>query len=186
MPKRLITVKKLRRIIKAITMKRYFVALLLGLSLSNAHAVKQGDALPACVLDALLDKNQHFDLQALRGKVMYVDFWASWCAPCAKSFPFLNALQEKYADKGLQVLAINMDEQPAASLDFLKQHPAQFSLASDLLGQCAENFAVEAMPSSYIVDKKGIVRHVHVGFRPDEAEPLHGLLEKLLAEKSVR
>jgi thiol-disulfide isomerase/thioredoxin len=148
----------------------------------TGFAAKQGDSAPTCALDAL-NHSTRYDLQAFRGKVVYVDFWASWCAPCAKSFPFLNTLHQKYQTKGFDVLAVNMDEQPADATAFLANHPATFSIASDLVGQCAENFAVEAMPSSYIIDKKGVIRHVHLGFREEEAEKLHGLIEQLLAEK---
>lgn len=156
-------------------------ALLCATTLHSASAAKQGDTAPSCTLNALADSQRH-ELQSLRGKVVYVDFWASWCAPCAKSFPFLNDLHKKYAARGLEILAINLDEQPADAQNFLSNHPADFAIATDLLGQCAENFAVEAMPSSYLIDRKGIVRHVHFGFRPNEAEQLHGLLEQLLAE----
>lgn len=156
-------------------------ALFLGMSWHLANAATQGETSPDCMLNALNNATR-YDLQQFRGKVVYVDFWASWCAPCAKSFPFLNSVYKKYQPRGLQVLAINMDEQPELAKDFLSKYPAEFPIATDLVGQCAENFAVEAMPSSYLIDKKGIIRHVHFGFRPDEAEKLHGLLEQLLAE----
>jgi peroxiredoxin len=145
-----------------------------------ANAAKQGDVSPDCTLNAL-DNSKRYDLKQFAGKVLYVDFWASWCAPCAKSFPFLNELHKKYQSRGLEVLAINLDEQPADAHAFLSAHPAEFAIASDLLAQCAENFGVEAMPSSYIIDRKGVIAHVHLGFKEQEAKEIDAVLEQLLA-----
>jgi len=117
----------------------------------------------------------------LRGKVLYVDFWASWCGPCAKAFPFLNAMNEKYRDRGLHILAINVDEKAEDAKDFLSRHPASFTLAADSSGRCPADFGVQAMPSSFLIDRNGIVRYVHLGFRTGDAEKIRGEIEQVLS-----
>jgi peroxiredoxin len=130
-----------------------------------------------------MDRSRQFDLHELRGKVVYLDFWASWCTPCAKSFRFLNELDGDLKARGLQVVGINLDEIPEDATGFLTKHPARFTLAADRDFECAKAFDVQAMPSSYLVDRKGMVRHVHLGFRAGESGELRGLVEQLLAEQ---
>lgn len=127
--------------------------------------------------DNLLSLGQH------KGQVVYVDFWASWCPPCLKSFPFMNELHQQYTAKGLTVLAINLDDDRADADGFLVQTPHEFSIAFDNTDRdCAKAFDVKAMPSSYIVDRKGIIRHIHLGFKSEETALLRNQLEQLLAE----
>lgn len=145
-------------------------------------AADQGDAMPDCAL-AAADGATGYNLKSLQGKVLYVDFWASWCGPCAKSFPFLNHLNHQFKDRGLQVIGINLDEKPADAQDFLAQYPAEFTVAAAGANQqCALDFGVKAMPSSYLVDRKGRIRHIHLGFKSGEAEDLTALIEQLIAE----
>ena len=157
----------------------YFVLAMTHLkSLMAAEAVS---TMPDCALTSLADK-QSFSLQQFKGKVIYVDFWASWCGPCAKSFPFMNELSRDLKDKGLEVIGINLDELSADAQSFLGRYPANFTIAAANNGQCAKDFGVKAMPSTYLVDRKGTVRHVHLGFRAGEAMELRALVEQLLAE----
>lgn len=106
-------------------------------------------------------------LAAYRGRVVYVDFWASWCTPCAASFPWLNSLQQKFGPQ-LAVVGINVDESDAAATAFLKHHPAYFDIVRDPAGALAEHYRVAGMPSSVILDGEGRVLHQHVGFRPQD------------------
>ncbi len=140
-----------------------------------------GRAAPNCSL-APVGNEESFDFHRYRGKVVYVDFWASWCSPCRQSFAFMNELEGQFRDKGLHVLAINLDEKPEDAKSFLQKHPAHFTVAYDAGGQCPQDFGVQGMPSSYLIDREGIVRYVHLGFRPGEAEKIRGLVEQLLAE----
>lgn len=161
--------------------QRIIILLCLALaSIQTLSAAEQGDAMPDCTLAAGGDTR--YNLKSLQGKVLYVDFWASWCGPCAKSFPFLNHLNHQFKDSGLQVIGINLDEKPADAQDFLAQYPADFMVASGSNQQCAMDFGVKAMPSSYLVDRKGHIRHIHLGFKAGEAEQLTALIEQLLAE----
>ena len=151
-------------------------------SLQTAVAAEVGGAAPDCALPAI-GGTQSYSLKQFQGKVLYVDFWSSWCGPCAQSFPFLNELDRDLKTKGLQVIGVNLDEVSEDAKDFLTKYPANFIVASDAAQQCAKDFGVKAMPSSYLVDRKGIIRYVHLGFRPDEAKEFRALAEQLLAEK---
>jgi len=148
---------------------------------SNAKGVETGRAAPDCKLLPIGGTQRH-DLQQYHGKVVYVDFWASWCPPCAQSFPFMNQLHHQLADWGLRIVGINLDEKPDDAKDFLAKHPADFAVVFDTEGNCRQNFGVKAMPSSYLVDRQGNIRHVHLGFRPGEADQLRARVEQLLAE----
>ncbi len=145
-------------------------------------AAETGKAMPNCTLTSMNDANS-LGLKQYHGKVIYVDFWSSWCGPCAQSFAFLNELNKELKDQGLQIIGVNLDEVPEDAKTFLDAHPANFTVASDANQQCAKDFEVKAMPSSYLIDRHGIVRHVHLGFRPEEAKEFRVLAEQLLAEK---
>lgn len=162
-------------------LNRILTVLLVFLS-QNLFAVDVGNNMPACALSSMAE-NQNSDLSQYKGKVIYVDFWASWCGPCAKSFPFLNEMHEQLKDQGLQIVGINLDENVDDAKAFLAKYPASFTIVADKSKQCAKDFAVKAMPSSYIIDRKGVVHHIHLGFRPGEANDIRVIVEKLLSEK---
>lgn len=150
--------------------------------IQNVSALEQGDSIPDCSLK-LFNESKAFDLKQLKGKVVYLDFWASWCAPCAKSFPFLNTLHTDLNDKGVEIAAVNLDENPNDAKEFLEKYPANFPIITDNLAQCAEQFGVKAMPSSYLIDRKGVIRHIHLGFKPSDTDDLKRLLATLISEK---
>ncbi len=152
---------------------------------SVGHAVEIGSAAPNCALTAFTDSG-NADLKQYQGGVLYVDFWASWCGPCAKSFPFLNSLHERYKGQGLHIVGVNLDENLDDAKAFLNNYPANFTVVADVSKQCAKDFAVKAMPSSYVIDRKGIVHHVHLGFKSGESEELKMLVEKLLSESVAK
>ncbi|MCB1985056.1 MAG: TlpA family protein disulfide reductase [Burkholderiales bacterium] len=134
---------------------------------------------PVCELTTLEGEPVE-NLHAFKGEVVYVDFWASWCPPCAKSFPFLNQLQQDFGGQGLRIIGVNLDEKVADADKFLARHSAEFIIASDPTKQCAKDFDVIAMPSSYLIDREGVVRYIHRGFRPGETEELRMIVEQLL------
>ncbi|MEI2657076.1 MAG: TlpA disulfide reductase family protein [Nitrosomonas sp.] len=136
---------------------------------------------PTCSLTTLEGAPAH-NLQELKGKVVYMDFWASWCPPCIKSFPFLNELENQLKEQGLQVIGVNLDEKVADAQAFLDSHPVDFSIVADPSKQCAKSFEVMAMPTSYLIDRKGNIRHIHRGFRSGETEELRALISQLLIE----
>lgn len=98
------------------------------------------------------------------GKIIYVDFWASWCGPCAQSFPWLNEMQAKYGEQ-IAIVAVNVDAQATDAQMFLARHPAQFDVVYDARGKLAERYRIGGMPATVILDAGGRVIHQHSGFR---------------------
>lgn len=126
------------------------------------------------------------DLAAYRGKVVYLDFWASWCGPCRKSFPWLDGLQARYADQGLVVIAVNLDTDRRLATDFLREVPVGFRIAYDPTGRLAAEWRLLGMPSSFVIDRAGKVRGQHTGFRSADQAVLERALTGLLAETGAR
>ena len=149
---------------------------------SSLIAAEVGNNMPACKVTTLGETTSE-DLQKYKGQVVYVDFWASWCVPCAHSFPFLNEMHQQLKDKGLQIIDINMDEKIEDAQAFLEKFTANFTIVTDTSAQCAKDFDVKAMPSSYLIDRKGVIHKVHLGFRSDDTKELRAEVENLLAQK---
>lgn len=99
-----------------------------------------------------------------KGDVIYVDFWASWCNPCRKSFPWMNAMQEKYKARGFKILAINVDKEKSLADSFLQKVPTSFQIYYDPEGRLAKAFRLKGMPSSFMLDDQGIIKIAHKGF----------------------
>lgn len=141
--------------------------------------LKEGDAFPSDAVPTLDGKGK-VDISKYKGKVVVVDFWASWCEPCKIELPALNALQKKYKDK-LVILGVNLDEKKADANTFLKEHPVQLTLAYDGDKQVlAKKAEIETMPTSFIVDKKGVIKVRHTGFREGDAAKIEKEIKELL------
>lgn len=123
-----------------------------------------------------------FTLQQLQGKVIYVDFWASWCGPCRKSFPWMNEMQQRYGKDGLQIVAINLDQDPQLAKQFLADLPANFTVAYDAAGISAKEFKVQGMPSSYLFDRSGKLHSSHIGFKEKDAGAIEAQIKSLLGK----
>ena len=123
------------------------------------------------------------DLATLKGKVVYVDFWASWCGPCKQSFPWMNDMQAKYQEQGLQIVGVNLDAKRDDADRFLTQTPARFALAFDPKADSARRFGVKGMPTSVLIGRDGKVLAVHSGFREEERKDLEGRFASALAAK---
>ncbi len=121
-------------------------------------------------------------LQELQGKVVMVDFWASWCGPCLQSFPWMNGLHTKHADDGLVIVAVNVDQDRALADSFLKKVPAQFRVEYDQAGKLARSFGVEAMPTSFLIGRNGKIHARHAGFRDKQREGREQEIVQLLKE----
>jgi cytochrome c biogenesis protein CcmG/thiol:disulfide interchange protein DsbE len=119
----------------------------------------------------------------LSGKVVIVDFWASWCGPCRKSFPFLNQLQQKHQAAGLVVLAVNEDEERSDAEAFLKQYPANFAVLFDKEGQLASQYQIPGMPTTVVIDRKGKIRYSHSGFFESKTAAFEQEIQQLLQEE---
>jgi len=106
-----------------------------------------------------------FDLAEHQGKVVIVDFWASWCVPCRRSFPWLNAMHDAHADDGLVIIGVNLDEERTAAEEFLREFPPSFRIIYDTSKDLAREFDVIAMPSSFLIGRDGQIRKRHYGFK---------------------
>ncbi len=125
-------------------------------------------------------KTGSVSLQGLRGQVVYLDFWASWCKPCRKSFPWMNDMQAKYHAKGLQIIAVNVDSDAEQVKRFLEKYPANFLVAYDPEGKVASQYQVKGMPSSYLIDKQGNIHASHIGFRDEDKGAVEKQINQLL------
>ena len=126
-----------------------------------ATALEQGSQAPQLELPTATGA---VSLEQLRGRVVYVDFWASWCVPCRQSFPWMNEMQQKYGAQGFQIIAVNVDANPEDRKKFLAAVRANFEVAFDPKGAMAKKFEVKGMPSSVLIGRDGKLVLQHIGF----------------------
>jgi thiol-disulfide isomerase/thioredoxin len=119
-------------------------------------------------------------LAPIEGRVVWVDFWASWCVPCRRSFPWMNTMQRKYGPQGLEIIAVNLDKDRALADRFLAEVPAEFGLRFDPGAELAKQFGVQAMPSSFLIDADGNVLASHAGFRTEDSADYERAIEAAL------
>ena len=119
-----------------------------------------------------------------RGKVLLVDFWASWCVPCKASFPALDAIYREYQPRGVEVLAVNLDEDRRNADGFLAAHPHRRPVMFDPKGVTPEAFGVKGMPTSYVIDRAGSIRFIHIGYSGNVDVSYRQEITQLLAEPS--
>ena len=146
------------------------------LFLCKALILMLASSLPGISLGAGLD------LAAHQGKVVIVDFWASWCVPCRRSFPWMNAMQAKYGDEGLVIIAVNMDADGNEAASFLRDYPADFEVVYDPGGDLAREYDVIAMPSSYVFDREGRQIARHLGFKVSKQNEYESTLAEALSQ----
>lgn len=162
-------------------MHRIALTLALLAAAPSADAVERGQPAPAFA-GASLREGTALRLEDYRGKVVYLDFWASWCGPCRQSLPWMDALRGDYAAAGFEVIAINVDETPADALRFLERYPIRYPVVGDSAGTIAALYDVQDMPSSYLIDRRGVVRRVNRGFNRAEAGRLRLAVAALVKE----
>jgi thiol-disulfide isomerase/thioredoxin len=133
---------------------------LAGITCLAASGLKIGDGLPdlgAAGLEGKLPDN-------LKGQVVLLDFWASWCAPCKESFPVMDKLYKEHSGEGLVIVAVSVDEKAADMEKFLKKTPATFCVVRDAKHELVKTTDVSTMPTSFLIDRAGKVRFTHSGF----------------------
>ena len=155
-------------------------ALFGGVVASTAEALDAGAKAPEISLKDLSGKT--VDLASLAGKVVILDFWATWCAPCREEMPELQKFYTKYHAKGLEIVGISVDKGPDGIKDFISKLKVTFPVVHDEGHKVADKYAPPRMPSSYIIDKKGVVRYVHGGYRAGDAATFEKEIQELLAK----
>jgi cytochrome c biogenesis protein CcmG, thiol:disulfide interchange protein DsbE len=148
----------------------HLAALGSALALPAAWASDAGSPAPAVDLPGTA--GSRVQLAALAGRVVYLDFWASWCGPCRQSFPWMNEMQSKHGPAGLQVLGINVDKRQADADSFLAANPANFLIGFDPQGDTPRRYAIKGMPTSLLIAPDGKVLSSHSGFRDEERPEL--------------
>jgi len=146
------------------------------------HAEEVPRAAPDINLPA---QKGEFHLADMRGKVLYLDFWASWCTPCKKSFPWMSAVKKKFADMGFEVVAVSLDIERADADTFLKKLGTEtnFTIAYDSEGLSASEYRLSGMPSSFLIGRDGKIYASHVGFRDKDKPKLESAIERLLSAR---
>lgn len=139
-----------------------------------------GSATPAAVATTAEDL---LDLSALKGRVVYLDFWASWCVPCRHSFPWMARMQGEFGANGFVVIAVNVDRARADAERFLQEHPAHFRVVYDPDGVLAEKFGVQGMPTSFLIERSGRIAAKHEGFRLKERDALAQEIRSLVVAR---
>jgi thiol-disulfide isomerase/thioredoxin len=146
-------------------------------------AIKEGDVFPE--LGAFQMEGKLPD--SLKGKVVIVDFWASWCGPCKESFPVMDELQGRFGKQGLVILAVNVDETKGAMDDFLKEHPATFNIIRDAKKKLVSKVNIQSMPTSFVLNGEGKVVSVHKGFHgPETRKAYVKEIEDLLKQTTAK
>ena len=146
------------------------------ISLPAAYAGETTDSVNS-IKEALPDSIE------LDGKVVYVDFWASWCVPCRQSFPWMQTIYDKYHREGLEIIAVNVDKDHSAAMKFLEEHKAGFPILFDSTGSLAKLYELEAMPTSFIYDRNGHLVQRNQGFRQEETEGVERTVQALLVQE---
>ena len=157
--------------------KAISIMLAAALGASSAFALEKGAAAPQFDLQGMDGAVQ---LAKLTGKVVYVDFWASWCGPCRQSFPWMNDMQAKYGQRGLQIVGVNVDAKSDDAKTFLAATPAKFTIAFDPKGATPRQYGIKGMPSSVLIGPDGKVLAEHSGFREADRAELEAKIQSAL------
>ena len=125
------------------------------------------------------------NLDTHKGKVIYLDFWASWCVPCRKSFPWMDDVHRANKSKGLLVIAVNLDQERRLADQFIQEFKPDFSIVFDPHGTLANHYNIKGMPSAVIIARDGKIRYQHAGFYIDKIAQYEQELQQLLAEPAL-
>ncbi|MEJ2619521.1 MAG: TlpA disulfide reductase family protein [Candidatus Thiodiazotropha sp.] len=163
-------------LLKRIMKTTLLLGLLTGFTLSQADST----AAPDFTLKSRSGEN--IKLSELRGSVVMVNFWASWCGPCRQEMPLLQQLYDRYQGMGFTLLGVNVDEDPAAAQKMLKEIPVNFPILYDSSNKVSKQYQVKAMPSTFMVDRDGNIRYLHKGYKPGYEDDYQQQIRALLKE----
>ena len=162
--------------------RRLLLACCLSLSLPGmaVAAATPGSAAPDFSLAAR--DGGKVRLADLKGQVVMINFWATWCGPCRQEMPLLAQLNAKYEPLGFTLLGVNVEPDSAAAVTWLKGMPVTFPILFDTSSVVAGSFGVEGMPSTVFVDRKGQVRYIHRGYKPGDEARYADMIRSLVKE----
>lgn len=162
-----------------------FITLAIVSATFNAHAANKGDEAISAPLPLLENRKagKTTSLEDYRGKLVYLDFWASWCGPCRKSLPILNEIRNEYASQGFEVIAINVDEKLSDALKFLDKYPVDYPILLDPKGTQPQAYKVQGMPTAYLIDEKGNIIYKHKGFKKKDRKKIEKLIQQHFASR---
>jgi len=164
--------------------KRLLVILLMSVLLMDAVCFAEGEMewkkAPDFTIKSLTGKN--IKLSELRGRVVLINFWATWCAPCKEELPFFNRLYTKYKGVGLEILGVNIDKVTSQASQMSGALDLTFPILLDPAGRVSELYRIRSMPTTFVVAKDGTVRHIHWGFGPTEPTRYETEIRNLLKE----
>jgi len=143
-----------------------------------------GAAAPAAEFSLKSRAGEAVSLSGLRGQVVLINFWATWCGPCRKEMPLLEQIQKKYAPLGFTMLGVNVEEDTRLMDTFLKDVPVSFPILLDPANGVSKLYNVSAMPSTVIVDRKGNVRFIHQGYKPGDESKYQDMIRQLIRERA--
>jgi peroxiredoxin len=155
-------------------------ALILGSLLAAASGANAPQPAPDFALPAR--EGSDVRLSELKGQVVMINFWATWCGPCRQEMPLLQQLQSKYEPLGFTLLGVNVENDSAAAQAWLKGVPVSFPILFDRKNEVAERFGVQGMPSTVFVDREGKVRYVHRGYKPGDEAKYADMIRSLVKE----
>lgn len=152
------------------------------LFLVNGDSTFAATAAPAAT--ATPADSSSFDPARYAGKVVYLDFWASWCPPCKHSFPWMKELQARHGAAGFEVVAVNLDKRRDSAMTFLREASPNFRIVWDPEGRIAKEHELKGMPTTILFDRQGRPRATHVGYREKERDAVEAEIQRLLEEKA--
>lgn len=159
-----------------------FKRFIIGLSLCIVIADVSAEQAHAEIELRHFHNSDALKLSDLKGRVIYLDFWASWCKPCKKSFPFMNQLHQTYPPEHFKVIAINLDEFPEDAQKFLNALPAQFDIYTDPQKQLVDILKLPGLPVAYIIDREGNIKGRHIGFNERKKDKKIKQIEYLIGQ----
>lgn len=166
---------------------RVIIILLLTSLVSFSIAVAGEKNAAAPLFSLVSSSGKSVALSDYRGKVVYLDFWASWCGPCKESLPWMNEVKREIKSDLFQIIAVNLDSERDSAERFLKEHDVgALTVAFDPSGGTAESYKVAAMPSSYIIDTHGNIVASHRGFHESSKQEIVKEVKALLAEQGIK
>ena len=168
---------------RKLSMKAVFLTVLISVIPTYSMAASKHEELSGPAKDFTLrsNKNKNIRLNDLRGQVVMINFWASWCAPCRQEMPLLDKLYQRYNAAGFELLGINTDEDQAEADKVLKKTPVSFPILFDSDNAVSELYKNDAMPMTVLVDCDGNLNYLHRGYKAGDEKTYKKRVKKLLA-----